>query len=155
MSDPISKPATLLPPPLIYMASLAGAWELNQSLPLGIDWGRIGSGFGWGMLSIGLCGFAWALQTIWAHRTTVNPYKAASALVTSGPFRFSRNPIYVSDWLVYAGLTLLLHTWWPVLLAPIVWTAMRFGVIRHEEAHLQAKFGVAYETYCENTRRWL
>ena len=43
------------------------------------------------------------------HRTTVNPYKAAAVLVTTGPFRISRNPIYVSDWLVYAGVMLLLH----------------------------------------------
>ena len=155
MKHPISGPATLLPPPLIYIASLLAAWQLNQRVLLVVDFGRISSLIGWGFVALGLCVFIWALSAIRTYRTTVNPYKAASALVTSGPFRFSRNPIYVSDWLVYAGVMFLLQTWWPLLLAPVVWVLMRYGVIRHEEAHLQAKFGADYAAYCKNTRRWL
>ena len=155
MKNPIFRPATLLPPPLIYFASLTGAWQLNSVIPLQMGFGQIGSGIGWVLVGFGLVGFAWALAAIAPHRTTVNPYKAASALVTSGPFRFSRNPIYVSDWLVYAGVMLLLQTWWPLLLAPVVWVLMHYEVIRHEEAHLQAKFGADYAAYCKSTRRWL
>jgi len=97
----------------------------------------------------------WALAAIWSHHTTVNPYRAATNLVTQGPFALSRNPIYVSDWFVYFGVTLLLGTAWTLLLAPVVWAIMRFGVIRHEEAHLLAKFGDEYQTYCRRVRRWL
>ena len=155
MKNPTFRPATLLPPPLIYFGGLACAWALNRSVPLQINVGQIGSGIGWGLVGLGLLGFGWALAAIWSHGTTVNPYKAASALVTSGPFHFSRNPIYVSDWLVYAGITLISQTGWPILLAPVVWVLMRYAVIRHEEAHLQTKFGAAYANYCKNTRRWL
>lgn len=150
-----SRPATLLPPPLIYFAGLLGGWALNQIASLMINFGQIGSVMGWGLITFGLFGMAWALREIRVYRTTVNPYKAASALVTTGPFRFSRNPIYVSDWLVYAGVTFLLQTWWPWILAPVVWVLVRYGVIRHEEAHLRAKFGADYSTYCKTTRRWL
>lgn len=120
-----------------------------------MDSGPMGSGIGWSLVGLGVVGFAWAMSAIWPQRTTVNPYKAASTLVTSGPFRFSRNPIYVSDWLVYAGVMFLLQTWWALWLAPLVWVLMRYAVIRHEEAHLQAKFGAAYATYCKSVRRWL
>ena len=155
MKKPESRPATILPPPLIYFAGLAGAWALNRELPIQMELGQIGTSAGWGLLALGCAGFAWALWVIGSHRTTVNPYKAATTLVTRGPFHFSRNPIYVSDWLVYAGITLLLQSAWPIVIAPLVWFLMRYAVIRHEEAHLQAKFGAAFADYCKSTRRWL
>jgi protein-S-isoprenylcysteine O-methyltransferase Ste14 len=155
MRDPIFRPRTLAPPPLVYAAVLYAAWWLHQRQPLHFDTGMPGSMLGWALIGLGLVGMSWALAAIWRHHTTVNPYKAATNLVTQGPFAFSRNPIYVSDWFVYLGVTLLLGTAWPLLLAPVVWAIMRFGVIRHEEAHLRAKFGDEYQTYCGRVRRWL
>ncbi len=155
MVDPAARPATLLPPPLIYAVVLFAAWWLNTHWPWPLDLGRAGHVAAWVLIVLGLAGFAWALSAIWGHQTTVNPYKAASTLVTNGPFRYSRNPIYVSDWLVYAGVTLLLQTPWPLLFAPLVWALMRYGVIAHEEVHLQAKFGDAYSEYTAHVRRWL
>jgi len=149
------RPRTLLPPPLVYAAALLAAWWLQPDYPLPLDLGAATRPLGWVSIGIGLAGFAWALAAIWGHHTTVNPYKAASNLVTSGPFRYSRNPIYLCDWFVYAGVTLLLHTAWPLLFAPLVWAAMRHGVIAHEEAHLEARFGEEYRRYRARTRRWL
>ena len=155
MADPAARPATLLPPPLIYAAALFAAWWLNTQWPWALDWGRAGHVAAWVLIALGLAGFAWALSAIWGHQTTVNPYKAASTLVTGGPFRYSRNPIYVSDWLVYAGVTLLLQTFWPLVFVPLVWALMHYFVIAYEEAHLQAKFGDAYSEYSSRVRRWL
>ena len=155
LRNPVHRPATILPPPLIYFAGLVGAWGLNHVVPMQLELGPIGDMLGWGLIALGLAGFTWALWAIGSHRTTVNPYKAATTLVTTGPFQYSRNPIYVSDWLVYAGITLLLQSAWPIPIAPLVWLLMRYAVIRHEEAHLQAKFGTAYTDYCKSTRRWL
>ena len=109
MKNPINRPATLLPPPLIYFGFLAGAWYLKRTIPHPFDAGWVSPVIGWGLVGLGIAGFGWALMSIARHRTTVNPYKAAAVLVTTGPFRISRNPIYVSDWLVYAGVMLLLH----------------------------------------------
>ncbi|MBI5752597.1 MAG: isoprenylcysteine carboxylmethyltransferase family protein [Hydrogenophilales bacterium] len=152
MRDHALRPATVLPPPLIYAVALLGAWWLDSQLSLALD--LAAAYLGWALIALGFAGFAWALSAIWGNHTTVNPYKAATSLVTSGPFRYSRNPIYVSDWLVYVGVMLLMQTAWPLLFAPVVWGVMRYAVIAHEEAHLEAKFGGAYRDYTARVRRW-
>ena len=155
MRDYAERPATLVPPPLIYALSFFGSWELDQRLALRLDFGAAAQYGGWALIALGLFGFGWSLATIWGQRTTVNPFKGATRLVTNGPFRYSRNPIYVSDWLVYAGSTLLLKSAWPLVFAPLVWLVMRYFVIAHEEAHLAAKFEDAYRGYQSRVRRWL
>lgn len=155
MRDPAIRPLTLVPPPLVYAVALFIAWWLQGRLPLPLDIGDAARPLGWALIGVGLLGFSWALLAIWGHRTTVNPYKAASNLVTRGPFRYSRNPIYVSDWFVYAGAMLLLKTIWPLLLAPLVFQVMRYMVIAHEERHLEARFGDEYRAYKAHVRRWL
>ncbi len=155
MRDPAIRPLTLIPPPLVYAIALFAAWWLQGRLPLTLDLGELAQPLGRALIGVGLTGFIWALTAIWGHRTTVNPYKAASNLVTRGPFRYSRNPIYVSDWFVYAGALLLLKTAWPLLLAPLVFLVMRFMVIAHEESHLEARFGDEYRDYKARVRRWL
>lgn len=99
--------------------------------------------------------FFWTLWTFFRHRTTVNPYKGASALCTGGPFRFSRNPIYVGDWCFLLGAAVWLRTAWPLVFAPLIWASLRYAVIRHEEAHLEARFGEEYRRYKARVRRWL
>jgi len=155
MRDPAIRPRTLAPPPLVYAVALYAAWWLQARYSLAFELGPLAYWLGWASIGLGLTGFVWALAAIWGHHTTVNPYKAASNLVTHGPFARSRNPIYTSDWFVYVGITLLLGTAWPLLLAPLVWLVMRYGVIAHEEAHLLAKFGDEYRTYCRQVKRWL
>ena len=150
------RPATLILPPAPYAAALLGGWWLDrnvQALPL--DLGAATRPLGWLLVGVGLALFGWTLATFWRHRTAVNPYKAASSLCTGGPFRFSRNPIYVGDWFILTGAALLLGTAWPLLFAPLIWALLRYGVIRHEEAHLEAKFGDAYRAYKARVGRWI
>lgn len=150
------RPRTLVLPPAPYAAALLGGWWLDRhvhALPFG--WGALSQPLGWLLVGVGLALFGWTLATFWRHRTTVNPYKAASNLCTGGPFRFSRNPIYVGDWFILAGVSLLLNTVWPLAFAPAIWGLLRYGVIRHEEAHLEARFGDAYRDYKQRVRRWL
>ena len=143
-------------PPAPYAAALLGGWWLDRNVhALPLDWGTATRPLGWLLVGVGLALFGWTLVTFRRHRTTVNPYKAASSLCTVGPFRFSRNPIYVGDWFIFAGVSLLLATAWPLLFAPPIWAMLRYGVIRHEEAHLRARFGDAYREYQTRVRRWL
>jgi protein-S-isoprenylcysteine O-methyltransferase Ste14 len=153
--DPGKRPATLWPPPLVYMAGLVVSWWMDRRYPFGFGASDLSRGLGYALIAMGLMMMIWSALTIWRHRTTINPYKAVSNLVTSGPFAFSRNPIYVGDWLVYAGVTLLLKTYWTLPLAPIVWWVMRYQVIAHEEAHLMVKFGQPYQDYMNRVRRWI
>jgi len=150
------RPRTWILPPAPYAAALLLGWWLDRyALALPCNLGVATRPLGWLSVAIGLLLFAATLVTLARHRTTVNPYKAASALCTSGPFRFSRNPIYLGDWFLLAGLSLLLGTWWPPLCAPLVWAALHFGVIRHEEQHLEARFGESYRAYKARVRRWI
>ena len=150
------RPRTLVPPPAPYVLALLGGWWLDRHvLPLPWDDGVVSRALGWAWLAIGLILFAWTLWTFHRHRTTVNPYASASALCIDGPFRYSRNPIYLGDWLILIGIALLMNTFWPLVFAPLIWLTLRFGVIRYEEAHLEAKFGNAYRDYKTRVRRWI
>jgi protein-S-isoprenylcysteine O-methyltransferase Ste14 len=156
MSKESARPRTLILPPAPYAAALVGGWWLDRHLfPLAWDWGMLNRPLGWLLTVAGLFLMAWSVWTFHRHQTTVNPFKAASSLCTGGPFRFSRNPIYLGDWLILAGVSLLMHSLWPLVFAPIIWVMLRFGVIRHEETHLEAKFGDAYRDYKARVKRWL
>lgn len=156
MKDERSRPRTLILPPAPYAAALLGGWWLDRHvLDLPLDLGAATRPLGWLLVGMGLALFVWTLWTFHRHHTTVNPYAAASELCTDGPFRYSRNPIYVGDWFILAGVSLLLHTLWPLLFAPLIWAMLRYGVIRHEEAHLEAKFDEAYRRYKTQVRRWI
>lgn len=156
MEDEALRPRTLMLPPAPYVAAMIGGWWLDRNvLPLNWDWGAATQPLGWLVVGGGFALFAWTLITFSRHHTTVNPYKAASSLCTGGPFRFSRNPIYLVDWFILVGVSLLLNTVWPLAFAPLIWVMLRFGVIRHEEAHLEAKFGDVYRDYRARVRRWV
>jgi protein-S-isoprenylcysteine O-methyltransferase Ste14 len=156
MADETRRPRTLILPPAPYAAAILGGWWLDRhQLSLPLDLGTMTHSLGWLLVGIGLTLFSWTLWTFVRHRTTVNPYAGASELCISGPFRFSRNPIYLGDWFILLGVSLLLNTWWPLAFAPLIWVMLRFGVIRHEEAHLEAKFGDTYRDYKTHVNRWI
>ena len=88
-------------------------------------------------------------------RTTFDPRKRACAVVTGGPFRFSRNPAHVSLTLVYIGIGFAIDNVWVLaLLVPVV-AVMHYGVILREERHLEERFGENYARYKASVRRWL
>ena len=97
----------------------------------------------------------WAIRTLLFARTTIMPHHSARALVTSGPFAFSRNPIYLGLALVYLGVALTMNDAWPIILLPIVVMVMSSFVIAREEAHLAEAFGDRYRAYCSRVRRWI
>jgi len=96
-----------------------------------------------------------AARLMRAERTSFNPSRATTALVTSGRFHLSRNPIYVAMLLNYTGLCIFLGTLWGLGLIPVVIWLMNRWVIIPEEEYLGRKFGMAYAEYLPAVPRWL
>jgi len=145
-------------PPIVYLAALLAGLALNWYLPL--PWPE--RPFRFVLAAIGLCaiGLAVALdiaafRLFRRHRTTIMPHRAASALITEGPFARSRNPIYVGNTLLVSGLGLLFGVAWLVPAALLAAFAVQKLAIEREEAHLAEKFGEAWRDYAARTPRWL
>ena len=88
-------------------------------------------------------------------KTTANPHRPTTRLVLSGPYRFSRNPMYIGLTLLYAGLMIYLRSVWGLLLLPIVVWLVTTWVIVPEEKYLEKKFGTEYLNYRSTVRRWI
>lgn len=144
----------LAPPPLIYLVPLALGFLLHRRYPLVLPGRRV-------TMVLGLaCILAAAivLPALLAFRraaTRPEPWRPATSLVIDGPYRFSRNPMYVGFTLLYLGIALRYGSLWPLLFLPLVLAVMHFGVIVREEAYLERRFGDAYRQYRRRVNRWL
>jgi protein-S-isoprenylcysteine O-methyltransferase Ste14 len=90
-----------------------------------------------------------------AHRTTIVPHRPVAKLITSGIYRFSRNPMYTGLAIMVAGGALVAGTWWPLVFLPLAVLAVRQLVIKPEESYLGERYGSIYEDYRFGVRRWL
>lgn len=104
---------------------------------------------------LALANDVWCFRILSRNQTTIMPHRAASSLVTEGPFRFSRNPIYVSHVALIFGLGLFLGSPFTLLLTPLLAFGLTKLAIEPEERHLLGKFGDDYRSYMARTRRWL
>jgi protein-S-isoprenylcysteine O-methyltransferase Ste14 len=141
-------------PPLLYAVALAAMLALRWLWPLPIFSGAaFWPGLALVALAVGL--LIWGRQTLVTGGTNVDPSLPSTAVVTSGPYRFSRNPLYMGLTVVYLGLTLALDTWWGIILLALVLIVMHRGVIQREERYLERKFGDGYRQYRAAVRRYL
>ena len=136
---------------------MATAVALGYAAPLawpgqGDRAGRI-AGFALGLAGIAL--LVWAAMTLRRHDTTILPDKPADALVTEGPYRARRNPIYIAHVLILLGIAeATRNIWFAFLTVPYVALVTWLAVLP-EERHLEARFGEAYRAYKARTRRWI
>jgi protein-S-isoprenylcysteine O-methyltransferase Ste14 len=142
---------------MLLTAAVAAAWLMGRHYPLawpGFDDlpARV---VGWSLGLAGVLLLAWAGRALARHRTTILPHRAASALVTDGPYRHSRNPIYLADVLILLGLAELTKNVWFVLFAATFAALVTWLAILPEERHLEARFGEAWLDYARRTRRWI
>ena len=87
--------------------------------------------------------------------TNVLPSKPALTIVTEGPFRFTRNPLYVANVFTYLGLTLISNSVWPLFFFAPMLGVLHWGIVRREERYLENKFGEPYRAYKSRVRRYL
>jgi protein-S-isoprenylcysteine O-methyltransferase Ste14 len=155
--NPIPHPGVWFPPPLLYVAGLVAGWLFDRVWPMRIAVGAPASRVAGASLFL-LLGFGmalWALATFRSARTTLVPNRPASALATNGPYRVTRNPMYVSLVAQYVGGAILLNSWWPLMFLALVVLAVQRFVIAREERYLTSAFPVDYPAYCQRVRRWI
>jgi protein-S-isoprenylcysteine O-methyltransferase Ste14 len=147
-------PGVIAPPPLIAAAGVLVGLLFNQLLPITLlpEWVRV---LGPTLIAIAMSAAFWALVTMICAGTHPEPSHPTTTIVTSGPFRFTRNPIYLSYTVFMIGLACLTLNLWMLAVTAIVWMILQRGVIRREERYLERKFGDAYVDYKRRVRRWL
>ena len=145
------------PPPAIYALGLAGGFLLGRRWPasvwpahdievrlLGVLLFVLGLGIG-----------AWAVLTFRAAGTSPNPMRPTATLAFGGPYRLTRNPMYLGLAFASAGFALFWNALWPLLSVPVAMALLSRFVIAREERYLEAKFGEDYVRYKVRVRRWL
>jgi len=148
-------PGVIAPPPLIYAGPLAVGLLLNLKFPLRFMPRKVAAILGVTLIGASVALVSQAFQRMRRAGTNVNPTEPATVLVTEGPFKFTRNPLYLSLTLFYAGVATLVNALWAILLLPIVLFVVNREVIEREERYLERKFGEQYMKYKGRVRRWI
>ena len=154
----MDRPSSIPWPPILFLSAFVIAYVLGSYFPL--PW--LPNTISEGLLAVGVMaivgGFAldiYALRTLKAHHTTFSPTKAADKLVTSGPYKLSRNPIYLGNTLIGFGLGIALANPWFFIMTLIAAFATNFLQIVPEEKHLAQRFGKQWRAYSKKARRWI
>jgi protein-S-isoprenylcysteine O-methyltransferase Ste14 len=147
-------PAVKFPPPLITLVVILSAYGLQRLVPMDISESSILMPPGIAMIVAALIIIAISAISFIRAKTHLEPWKPTSAIVSSGIFSLSRNPIYVGLCISCIGVGLVLNSWWIVFsFIPLAWLLFVL-VIRREEDYLQGKFGEEYLSYQQRVRRW-
>ena len=146
----------LAPPPLV-LATWTTAVVLHRFVPLRIsrDHRELRRLVGGAFVSAGVCLSAMVVRRFADASTPVSPLRATRALVIDGPYRYSRNPDYLGQALVYTGAAVLANRLWPLIFLPGALALVTKGVIEREERYLERRFGAAYREYLDRVPRWV
>lgn len=153
-----TRPNTLPWPPIVYVAAVAAAIVLNWLVPLPWIPGPLGEllfAVGWLVVGGALAIDIMAMRTMARAKTTIMPHRGSDHLVTSGPFSFTRNPIYLGNTMLMIGIGLIAGIVWFILLAPVAAFVTQKLAIEREERHLEMRFGKKYRDYAKKVRRWI
>jgi protein-S-isoprenylcysteine O-methyltransferase Ste14 len=155
MSQEPDSPGVIALPPLLYGLALAIGALLRWIARRPMVTEPTGYWIGGALLVAGAALAFWGRGVMDRAGTNVDPRKPTTAIVEAGPFRFTRNPLYVAMTILYLGLAFCLNDIWflPVLVVLLV--VMHYGVVLREERYLETKFGQPYRDYTQRVRRWL
>ena len=144
-------------PPLIYAAVFGIGLLVQHFFPVArtVLAGAIARLVGTLLMSTSAILAGWSFASFWHARTSPLPIQPSRALVTTGPYRFIRNPMYASLACLHAGLAIWLDVFWALLFLPAVLVLVRHLVIAGEERYLEQKFGDEYRRYKARVPRWI
>jgi protein-S-isoprenylcysteine O-methyltransferase Ste14 len=156
MSGTADTAQVIIRPPIGWALAMLAGLALNWLMPLPFLPVMLPAGWLGGMMfALALVLFAWAIATMTRAGSNVPTSLPTTTIVETGPYRFTRNPIYLGMFLGLVGLAIAFDSLW--LLATLVPFAflIRYGVVAREEAYLERKFGDVYSHYRARVRRWL
>ena len=149
------RPGVIAPPPFIYLACLGLGFALDAVLPSASVADSIRWTVGPALTVAGIALQASFIVAFVRAKTNVDPYKPTTVIVTSGPYRFTRNPGYLGFTLFVSGIAVMTQTLWVFAALVPTLALMDRGVIAREERYLERKFGAEYLGYKSRVRRWL
>ena len=156
MADTTDTAHVIIRPPLAWALAVLGGLALNWLVPLPflpanqpVVW------LGALVFGLALALFAWAIVTMTRAGSNVPTNRPTTTIVESGPYRFTRNPIYLGMFLGLIGLAIAYDTLWLLMMHVPFALVIRYGVVAREEAYLERKFGDVYRAYRSRVRRWL
>ena len=142
-------------PPFAWLLAIAAGIAANWLYPLPFVPASVPAAWvGAAVFALAFALGVWAIVTIRKAGTQVETYKPTTAIVASGPYRFTRNPIYLGMMLGLFGLAIALYSLWLLALLVPFYLVIRYGVVAREEAYLERKFGDVYLGYKTRVRRW-
>lgn len=156
MPETVDRANVVIPPPIAWALAIVVGLGLGwlyplQFVPTSIPRAWVGGG----AFALGLALAVWAMVTIRKAGTQFDIAKPTTAIVDNGPYRFTRNPIYLGLFLGQAGIAIGFDQFWMLAMLPPFYLVIRNGVVAREEAYLERKFGAVYQGYKSRVRRWL
>lgn len=158
-----ASPNTVPWPPIILISAVIIGWLMNSKLQSFAGIPMVGhyliAGLlvwsGWLLIALAIAMDVWVLMIFKTHETNIRPDRPAESLVNTGPFAYSRNPVYVGNVAIMAGLAMVSGSLWYLLLAIAVFFLIQELAIKREEQHLAVRFGENWSSYSASVRRWL
>jgi protein-S-isoprenylcysteine O-methyltransferase Ste14 len=156
MADTADTAHVIIRPPLAWGLAVVAGLALNWLVPVPFLPGDLPAGWLGAMVFVlALALFAWSIATMTRAGTNIPTNQPTTTIVESGPYRFTRNPIYIGMFLGLIGLAIAFNTIWLLLMMVPFALVIRYGVVAREEAYLDRKFGDVYRGYRARVRRWL
>jgi protein-S-isoprenylcysteine O-methyltransferase Ste14 len=158
MDDTVKDGAAVrVPPPLVFLGAVIAGVLVHgfvAPLPMGLPLvSRIAAGAG--VTAAGLAFMGLAMNLFRRTSQDPKPWAMTPEIISSGIYRFTRNPMYVGMALIQIAIGIGLANWWVILAVPVSLVLVYLTAIRHEEAYLEQKFGSVYTDYKMSVRRWL
>ena len=155
MTDDQDNPGIKVPPPLIYLLPLVSGLLLDRRAHVPFLPRSAARGLGWSLIGGGAVLSSWFLRTMRDADAPIRTDRPVPRLTTEGPFRYTRNPGYLSLAMIYAGIAVLRNALWTILPLPPVLIVIQREVIGREERYLERTFGEEYLEYKARVRRWV
>ncbi|PZR55835.1 MAG: isoprenylcysteine carboxyl methyltransferase [Candidatus Meridianibacter frigidus] len=143
------------PPPLLYLIGLVAGILLGRLLPGTLPRTPLAVAVAVAFILIGLPLMSFARGLFLKRGTNVNPTRPSTVLVTDGPYRYTRNPMYVGVAAIYVGIALIFLSLWALILLVPILIIIRYFVIAKEERYLLGVFGDEYRSFAHRVRRWI